>query len=191
MIADLIPANRTELIVRHFEQNGYVGVAGAYSPSIADAATRELEAAADPYEPSVPGERRATINDCMPTNIRPIATEFLMSLDEVARVLGSSLWPALPPTNSIIDIIRMEPGIHGVAHRDIITVIGVVAIGTLAGDSRLLLEDCTEYALGPGDVVFLDATERIWHQGIAGTSRERVGIVVAKEKPLPLHRTSS
>jgi hypothetical protein len=58
----------------------------------------------------------------------------------------------------------------------------IVAISTLQGSSVLLLEGGRAYTLRPGDVVYHDPERQLWHQGVAGPSGERVGVVIAKER---------
>lgn len=178
---ELIPLMHAGEILERFKRLGHVGIAHVYPPELAHMAICELELIAEPYEAGVDGERKATISNVAPSPDRPNATAVLAGIGHCAELLGVSLWP-LSEGTSIIDLIRMEPGTRGAWHRDGRTLVQLVAIATIQGTSELRFEDGV-YALTPGHVVFHNPESQLWHQGIASSKGERVGIVIAKEPP--------
>ena len=124
-----------------------------------------LEDGATPTSRSIPG---ATFHELWNTTASPAEVAPREAREPTARPVVTPP----DPNGTIVRLVDLEPGSRSPMHRTETLDYGIV----LAGDVRLVLDDGSETALRPGDVVVQRGTSHAWVN--AGTEPARMAFVL-------------
>lgn len=178
-MTELLATSEIDRVRAQFKEYGHVGVAGVYAPTQGIPAARQLLKVIPgrPRTRNVLGEQLGNTPNFRPQSGRQELSDVIRNIHGQVDLLGDRIWPQ--DITYFLQYIDMLPGTKGPRHVDRPGFIGAVAITTLEGSSRLLVEGGADYPIEPGNVVFLNPDRNLEHQGIAGPEAARTGLVVA------------